>query len=124
MKVMASFNVMAAKKRSVVPLILTLAVIGLILAYGYFEARNFLLGPSLTVTSPQSGTTSNDSLVEISGRAERIAKIYLNNRQIFTSKDGSFSEPLILSAGYNIIEVKAEDGVGRQVKKTVEIVLE
>ena len=106
------------------PWILTLPIVGVIIFYGYFEARNFLLGPSLTIFSPASGQTKGDSLVEVRGEAKRIAKIYLNDRQIFTRNDGSFDEPLILSAGYNIIEIKAQDEIGRQVKKTVEIVLE
>ena len=115
---------MTNEKRSVVTWMIALFITGWVVFYGYFEARNFILGPSLTINSPQNGQTTDDSLVEITGQAKRIARIYLNDRQIFTRADGTFAESLILSVGYNIIEVKALDQVGRQVKKIIEIVLE
>ncbi len=92
--------------------------------YGLFEARNLVAGPKLTVSTPLPGAILTDSLVHIEGKAVRIATIFMNGRQIFTRDDGSFSEPLLLSYGYNIIQVRATDQLGRRVEKEIPVVLQ
>lgn len=101
---------------------LTLAII--ILVYGLYEAHDLIYGPVLVVNSPTDGATSNDPLVSIRGVTKRIAKIFINGQQVFTRDNGSFAEPLLLGYGYNIIEVKVQDQFGRQIVKTVRVVLE
>lgn len=91
--------------------------------YGLFASKDLLLGPKLVVLSPKTGQTMTDSFVEVKGSAKRIAKIYLNGRQIFTDDAGNWDESLLLSYGYNIITVSAEDRFGRTVIKKLELVL-
>ena len=104
-------------------------VIGAVLAlvifsYGLYEAHDLIFGPSLEITSPLDGATTNDPYISIKGSAQRISKIIINGRQIFTKDNGYFDEPLLLGYGYNIIEVKVEDQFGRGIEKTMRVVLE
>lgn len=100
------------------------AGLGLIIAsYGLFEGYDFLAGPALIVETPTDGQIFTDPLIEIRGTSKRIAKIYLNGRQIFAEDDGKFSESLLLGYGYNIIEVKVQDQFGRHITKTLSLVL-
>ncbi len=100
-------------------LILTLTI----LIYGLYEVHNLIFGPTLVVSSPTDGQTLKDPLVEIKGSTKRIAKIFINGRQVFTRNDGTFDEPLLLGYGYNIIEIKVQDQFGRQITKTLHLVL-
>jgi hypothetical protein len=90
--------------------------------YIYFQAYNLIHGPKLTVTSPLNGSGVSRSLISIEGFAENISYISMNNRQIFVDEEGAFNEKLLLSHGYNIITITAEDKFKRETKKTLEIV--
>lgn len=96
----------------------------MIIAYGLFESFAILSGPTLEVTSPVDGATLNDPLIRVEGQTKRIAKILINDRQIFASDDGRFSEPLLMGSGYNIIEVEVLDLFGRKITKKIRVVLE
>ncbi|MEK7610485.1 MAG: hypothetical protein AAB468_01935 [Patescibacteria group bacterium] len=91
--------------------------------YATYQTRDLLRGPSLMVESPLDGTAVDTSRINVRGMVNNISKLYLNGRQIFSDTNQRFNEPLLLAYGYNIIEVKAEDQFGRQIKKTISLVL-
>jgi hypothetical protein len=92
----------------------------LVVGYAYFEAQGILFGPSISVTS--SVTTVHDPFVKIEGRADRIASLSMNGKQIAVTESGSFSEPYLLAAGDNRIVLDAKDTYGRTRRKVIEIV--
>jgi hypothetical protein len=96
----------------------------LIAAYAGLKLKNVLLGPQIIINSPTSGSTYRTPLVNIKGQAKRIAKLYFNDRKIFTDNAGNFSESLLLANGYNILKFEAEDSFGRKISKNVELVLQ
>ena len=102
--------------------IITLALL-VVVGYALFEAKNLLQGPSLTVLTPQNASTVEEPLQTIHGKAKRIAKIHLNGRQIYVDKNGYFTESLLLSLGYNIITITAQDQFNRTVTEKIELVL-
>lgn len=102
--------------------LIALACIG-IAGYTYYQARNIVYGPQITLVRPINGSTVSEPLVTISGNAKNISFISLNDRQIFVDKYGTFSEELLLSSGYNIWELEAKDKFGRVVSKKIELVL-
>ena len=93
----------------------------LILGYGFFQARNLINGPEITITTPKNGDNLLDPLVVISGSAVNITRITLNDRQIFVDKQGRFSEKLLVPPGYTIIKVAAQDKFGRVTQKLIEL---
>lgn len=100
------------------------AIIFVILLLGYagFELKKIALGPKIKLLSPYSGATVSESLLEIVGNAENIKDIRLNDRKIFTDEQGNFKEKMLLSYGYNVIKIKAEDRFGQETDKTIEII--
>lgn len=92
----------------------------LLIGYGYFEARGLLFGPSITVTS--SVTEVHDPFVMIQGHADRISSISMNGKAIKVTETGEFSEPYVLSPGYNRIVLDARDKYGRSRSQTIEVV--
>lgn len=92
-------------------------------AYCFFQARALILGPRITITSPQDGAVVSGSLITLEGRARDAAWISLNGAQIYTDEEGYFSEKLILSPGVSIMTVRVRDRFGREKEKSVSIIL-
>lgn len=91
---------------------ITLIILG-ILAYALFQARFFIEGPEITLTSPQN-ELQNEQVIEISGQAKNITEITLNGKTIHTDEEGFFTEALVLPNGYTIMTLSAEDRYGRK----------
>lgn len=92
----------------------------LMFAYGYFEARGFLLGPSIQLDTTVSSVTT--PYIKIRGQAQRISSLSMNGQPIPVTEDGSFDQPYLLAAGLNRIVFDAKDTYGRTSRKVVEIV--
>lgn len=99
-------------------------LIGLLIvsSYVYFQSYNLIKGPIITTTFPTNGSVVGNSLVDIKGKAKNISYISLNDRQIFTNKEGVFNEKLLLSYGYNLITISAKDRFGRNTREILEII--
>ncbi|KND46747.1 MAG: hypothetical protein AB201_02825 [Parcubacteria bacterium C7867-006] len=94
-----------------------------IAGYSLFQAQKLIRGPVIDIYTPENGATYNQTLIEIEGRARNIAYLNLNDRPIFTDKNGYFSEKLLLSPGYNIIKLDARDKFKNYTEKRLEIIL-
>ena len=95
----------------------------IILGYSLFQAQKLISGPIIDIYTPQNGTTYSQTLIEISGRAKNASYLNLNNRPIFTDKDGYFKEKLLLFPGYNIIKLDAQDKFKHYTEKKLELIL-
>jgi hypothetical protein len=102
----------------IAPLIFGLSI----LVYTYFKTENLLLGPTISLTAPADGASVTEPLVELRGRARRIASLFLNGDKIFTDENGYFKEKLLLAEGHNIIKLEAADKFGRQTEKFLSLV--
>lgn len=94
-----------------------------IVGYSLFQAWKLISGPIINITSPQNGTTFSQALIEIEGQARNIAYLNLNDRPIFTDKNGYFKEKILLSPGYNIIKLDAQDKFKKYTEKRLELIL-
>lgn len=90
-----------------------------IIVYALWNGRNLIRGPQIDILSPQDGAMPTEKIVKIEGLAKNISFITLNGRQIFTDKEGFFSEELLPYHGYNIIEINAEDRFGKKIVKQI-----
>lgn len=95
----------------------------IIVGYGLFQAQKYLTGPVITIYSPENGAVYTSPLIEVDGRAVNVAYLKLDDRQIFTDTQGRFSEKLLLSPGYNILTLDAQDKFGKSVSKKLELIL-
>lgn len=103
---------MRAITLSKIVIFLTIALF--ITGYGYSKTNQVFRGPSITVSSPTAGSLIKENLITIEGKAERIAKLYLNGQQIFTDDAGHFTESLIAPVGYSTIYLEAVDIFSRK----------
>ena len=88
----------------------------------YHQTRGLLAGASIEVSSPQNGVLLHEPVLTITGLAKKVAFISINGRQIFTDESGAFGESLLLSPGYTIITLSAEDAFKRKIEKQLEVV--
>ena len=101
-----------------------LAILFLLLTlYSLYQARFLILGPQVWIESHIDGQTIESPIIILAGRAQNIAWISLNDRQIFTDEKGLWGEKLIVSSGTSIMTLKARDRFGRETEKRVLIVL-
>lgn len=91
------------------------------IGYGLFEARRLITGPQLTIESPLDGSATSSTAVLISGRAENIAFLTINDKPALTDEAGNFSQLLTPAPGYAIFTVAATDRFGRRVTKDIRI---
>lgn len=92
----------------------------LFVLYGIFEGVKLYQGPSLTLNTPSYATVTGP-LFTVSGVVKRSAYLTLNDRQIFADTKGYFEDKLLLSPGYNIIEVEVKDRFEKQVSKKIHV---
>lgn len=94
-----------------------------IATYTLFQAQKIIIGPQIRIYSPKNGSTYSQTLIEIEGRATNIAYLNMNDRAIFTDKNGYFKEKFLLSPGYNVIKLDARDKFKKYTEKKLEIIL-
>jgi hypothetical protein len=98
-----------------------ISIFGAASAYVLFQARYLIFGPQITLEATHPGRT-NQPVVILRGHAHTIARLWLNDRQIFTDRAGNFEEALVLENGYTIATLAAEDRFGRRTTLTREFV--
>lgn len=100
---------------------IVMASIVLLVCYGLFNARNLLLGPSIEIMSPIPESETTENIMTVKGKVKNMTYLSLNQRAISVDKEGLFEEKLILSPGFNTIEIKATDRFKKEAVKTISI---
>lgn len=109
--------------RQIIKILPIIVVIIAVIGYSYLKTKDYIAGPQITITSPTSGSSVSNPLIEIVGFAKNISFISLNDRPIFIDDKGNFKEKLLLYPGYNIMSIKAEDRYKRTVEKRLELIV-
>lgn len=99
------------------------AVIGILALVGY-NVRDAVFGTPLEVEAAKDGTTLHDSFISLSGVARQARELLINGRSVALDRSGHFSDAIILSPGYNIVEIALKDRFGKVETKTYHWVVE
>jgi len=99
------------------------AVVLIIALYALFEFRHLITGPVIAIEYPLSGALVTEPLIELRGHTKNVAHLKLNDRQIYVDSEGNLREPLLLSAGENIIRLEAKDRFGNSVEQILEVLV-
>ncbi len=95
----------------------------LLFLYALYQGRFLILGPRLSLVSPQDNEVLTGPVVTVSGTARNVAWLTLNGGAIFTDQSGLFSEKLLVATGTSIIELKARDHFGREKEVHIRVTL-
>jgi hypothetical protein len=96
--------------------------ITVVVGYGIFATHDFVIGPTMTILEPVSGSTFTTPSIRIKGVVSRIQDIRLNGRSITIDDRGNFDEAILLAPGYNIFTLEARDKFGRSKDVRLELI--
>ncbi len=104
------------------------AALFIVVAFGILglvvnNMRDRILGTPLIVTTASDGATVESPFLPISGFARHAREILINGRPIAVTREGTFNDEVVLSKGYNIVEIALKDQFGNQKIKTYQIVV-
>jgi hypothetical protein len=91
-------------------------------SYGLFRAHPLIVGPQITVISPQDGESVASTTFQISGTVKRSTAIYLQGKPITVNEKGAFTETLIAVPPYTILVLVATDKYGATTTKTLRVI--
>jgi hypothetical protein len=91
------------------------------------EVEDRFAGPSVSITAPANGSTTDVAQTTVTGKATDnggVASLTVNGVSTPVAADGTFSAPVALSVGANVITVVAADKAGNtaQAQTTVNYV--
>ena len=96
----------------------SLVLVGVYFLYGF----RFVIGePRLTISSPSSDTATESEVLQVSGRAEEGADVFLNGRALPVSDLGEFRDSALLLKGLNELEFEVKNRFGK-IRKEVRYV--
>ncbi len=86
--------------------------------YGLLEARPLLMGPSLSIASPENYALLPDGIATISGNGTRLTALSVNGARVLPNADGSFSLTLAFPKGESVLTFAGEDRFGKTISTT------
>lgn len=99
-------------------------VITLVLALVVYNMRDMVFGTPLQVVTAQDGATLEDTFLPLTGIARHARELLINGRTVAIDRSGKFTDAIILSPGYNIVEVALKDRFGNTDTRTYHWVVE
>lgn len=103
----------------------TYAVIGLIASSIFlviFNMKDVLFGAPIAVHTASDGSSVSDVVLPVSGTTSHAKLVTINGRSVSVDRTGAFADEVILSPGYNVVEVAVVDRFGKEKTKTLHIV--
>jgi hypothetical protein len=94
----------------------------IVLGYSFFQVRNIVFGPNISLQSPLDGQTYVHALIDVKGTATNINYLTLDDRPILTDLSGNFDEKILLLPGSNNIKLYAENKFGKKTEKILQII--
>jgi cytoskeleton protein RodZ len=117
-KIKKMIRPLAAPRLVITPgLVLAAAtVIFVTLFFGYvvYQYRSFAGTPILIVDQPSADLTTSESVLEIVGRTDPDAAVFLNGQAITTDERGTFSVSVTLTEGLNTLNFVAKNKLGKE----------
>jgi cytoskeletal protein RodZ len=87
-------------------LIIALAVI-ILLGYFGWQLNQVFQPPSLIIYQPDKDLVISQNYVEITGKTEKEARVFINEKEVFLDYNGEFKATLDLQKGLNLIKISA-----------------
>lgn len=89
-----------------------------------YNIKDVVLGAPLSVHTVLDGTTVTENFLPISGRAKHAVAVEINGRPVSTDTAGVFNDGIVLSPGYNIVEITQRDHFGKEKRRVFHLVAE
>lgn len=107
--------------------LLSVIIATLVIGIGGFVVRNVhdsLFGAPLSINTALDGTTLSDGFLPVAGNAKHARSVLINGRTVPIDRSGHFADAVLLSPGYNVVEVALYDQFGGHKVRTYHFVLD
>lgn len=98
-------------KTILTPRMIRIAIIAclVILVTGYlgWQIRQIFEPPKLEIIYPAENVIINDNFIQIKGKTEKEARVFINEKEVYLSPQGEFAIDLDLQNGINMIKISA-----------------
>lgn len=101
----------------------TAVFVTLFFGYIIYQYRSFAGAPILIIDQPQTDLTVSDPLLNVVGRTDPDAAVFLNGQEISTGERGTFSAHITLAEGVNTLNFIAKNKLGKDNKVTRTVVV-
>lgn len=98
------------------------AVLAIILYIGW-QVKILAAPPKLEITNPPDNATFETDSIDVEGKTDEGADIFINSVQVGGGPEGEFKERVSLQNGVNTITVTAKNRMGKEVKLTRNVVV-
>lgn len=102
-------------KKLAIPLTFFLALL-LLGIYLYTQYRSFGSAPNLTVVSPPDKIEIKKEILDIKGRTDKEARVFVNGQEITVEENGQFLQKINLTPGENTIAIISVNKQGKETK--------
>lgn len=87
-----------------------------------YNMRDVWFGTPLHIAAASDGSSVDSLVFPIAGSAVHAKSVTINGRPIGIEPNGHFSDEVILSNGYNVVEVTLLDRFGKQKTQVLHVV--
>lgn len=91
--------------------------------YILFRAAGMYRPPEIMIDEPKDGALLSNRMVIIKGSTDPNSELSINNYQAFSDTEGNFIAELPFLSGFNIIDVRAKNRLGREGRVVLRVVV-
>lgn len=101
--------------------LLILGVVVLVAVFVLFQYSSLFLSPQLSISSPNDGEVISGNVVQVSGKTDPYATVFIDGSEVYVGLDGKFRKSLYEFTGSKRIIVAAENRFGKQTQKVINV---
>jgi len=103
------------RNNSSIALAISVCAITVLIVY---NMRDIIFGTPLSINASIDGSTVPSLVFPLSGNAGHAKELLINGRPVQIDRNGAFADEILLSEGYNIVEVARIDRFGKEKTRT------
>jgi cytoskeletal protein RodZ len=93
----------------------------LIFIYIFFQYNSIIFPPGLSVSKPKNNQEIQGNAVEIVGKTDPYATIYIDGDEAYVDLSGNFRKSIFVFSGDKKIEIVAKNRFGRETRREINI---
>ncbi|MFA5188164.1 MAG: helix-turn-helix domain-containing protein [Patescibacteria group bacterium] len=97
------------RARNIVIVLIILALVG----YLALQVKQIYQPPQLEIFQPTKNLITSQKFIEVTGKTEKEARVYINEKEVFLDSQGGFKATLDLQKGLNVIKISAVKKQGK-----------
>lgn len=94
----------------------------LVVGFIYRNSKDALFGTKLSVSIARDGSTITNTKLPVTGFAPKVKAVTINKHPVPIDTDGHFQDTVILSPGYNIVEIATTNSFNKTTVRTYHLV--